>query len=38
MLKGTPDAVVFNGYYDQYLYSPLQVKAGQRVRIFLLWS
>ena len=36
MLKATPDAVVFNGYFDQYLYSPLQVQAGQRVRIWVL--
>jgi len=36
MLKATPDAVVFNGYYDQYQYSPLQAKAGQRVRIWVL--
>jgi nitrite reductase (NO-forming) len=36
MLSGTPDAVVFNGYYDQYLYSPLRVRAGQRVRIWVL--
>lgn len=36
MEAGTPDAVVFNGYYDQYLYSPLRIKAGQRVRIWVL--
>ena len=29
MLRGQPDAVVFNSYYDQYLYAPLHVAAGQ---------
>lgn len=28
MLRGQPDAVVFNSYYDQYLYAPLHVTAG----------
>jgi len=36
MLRGQPDAVVFNEYYDQYLYAPLRVRAGQRVRIWVL--
>src|SRR5579875_2359627 len=36
MLRGQADAVVFNGYADQYLYSPLRVRAGQRVRIWVL--
>jgi nitrite reductase (NO-forming) len=36
MLAGQPDAVVFNEYYDQYLYQPLHVIAGQRVRIWVL--
>jgi nitrite reductase (NO-forming) len=36
MASGTPDAVVFNGYYDQYLHSPLRVQAGQRVRVWVL--
>jgi nitrite reductase (NO-forming) len=36
MLRGQPDAVVFNGYADQYLFSPLRVRAGQRVRIWVL--
>jgi len=36
MLRGQPDAVVFNGYYDQYLYAPLHVRAGQRVRVWVL--
>jgi nitrite reductase (NO-forming) len=36
MLRGQQDAVVFNEYYDQYLYQPLQVTAGQRVRIWVI--
>jgi len=36
MLRAAPDAVVFNGYYDQYQYSPLRAGAGQRVRIWVL--
>jgi nitrite reductase (NO-forming) len=36
MLRGQPDAVVFNEYYDQYLYAPLRVRAGQRIRIWVL--
>jgi nitrite reductase (NO-forming) len=36
MLRGQPDAVVFNGYVDQYLFAPLRVSAGQRVRIWVL--
>ncbi|HEU0256445.1 MAG TPA: multicopper oxidase domain-containing protein [Microbacteriaceae bacterium] len=31
-----PDLVVFNGYADQYKYRPITVKAGQRVRIWVL--
>ncbi|HEU5046007.1 MAG TPA: multicopper oxidase domain-containing protein [Nocardioidaceae bacterium] len=31
-----PDAVVFNGYADQYDDAPLQAKVGQRVRIWVL--
>jgi len=36
MLSGQPDAVVFNGYYDQYLHQPLRVTAGQRARVWVL--
>ncbi|WP_239022369.1 hypothetical protein [Raineyella fluvialis] len=32
----TPDAVVFNGYPNQYDRTPLTAKAGQRVRIWVL--
>jgi len=31
-----PDAVVFNGYADQYDHAPLTAKVGQRVRIWVL--
>jgi nitrite reductase (NO-forming) len=31
-----PDAVVFNGYADQYAHRPLRARAGERVRIWLL--
>ncbi|QDZ16768.1 copper oxidase [Humibacter ginsenosidimutans] len=31
-----PDLVVFNGYANQYVYRPIEVKAGQRVRIWVL--
>jgi nitrite reductase (NO-forming) len=36
MLRGQPDAVVLNGYLNQYLFSPLRVQAGQRIRIWVL--
>jgi nitrite reductase (NO-forming) len=32
----TPDLVVFNGYANQYVDRPLTVKAGERVRIWVL--
>jgi nitrite reductase (NO-forming) len=32
MLRGQPDTVAFNSYYDQYMHAPLHVTAGQRVR------
>ncbi len=31
-----PDAVVFNGYANQYKFTPLPAKVGERVRIWLL--
>jgi len=31
-----PDAVVFNGYADQYDADPLTAKVGQRIRIWVL--
>lgn len=36
MADGSPDAVVFNGYYDQYRHAPLTAAAGDRVRIWLV--
>jgi len=36
MLRGQPDAVAFNSYARQYLYAPLHVTAGQRIRIWVL--
>ncbi|GIL27875.1 multicopper oxidase domain-containing protein [Actinocatenispora comari] len=36
MRRGTPDAVVFNGYYDQYRHAPLTVKRQGRVRIWVV--
>ncbi|ASN51611.1 multicopper oxidase domain-containing protein [Sinomonas sp. R1AF57] len=33
---GTPDAVVFNGYPNQYDAAPLAVRAGERVRVWVL--
>lgn len=36
VLRERPDAVVFNGYPDQYDASPLAAKVGERVRIWVL--
>ncbi len=36
MMMNTPDDVVFNGYANQYKDAPLQAKAGQRIRLFLM--
>ncbi|HEX7733426.1 MAG TPA: multicopper oxidase domain-containing protein [Ktedonobacteraceae bacterium] len=33
---GTPDYVVFNGYVNQYKTSPINAKAGKRIRIFMV--
>jgi len=33
---GAQDAVVFNGYYNQYVYDPIKVKVGERVRIWVV--
>ena len=35
MLADQPDGVVFNGYYNQYVFSPIKVKPGERVRVWL---
>ncbi|MEZ5151414.1 multicopper oxidase domain-containing protein [Rhodococcus zopfii] len=36
LASGTPDLVVFNGYANQYDHAPLQARAGERVRIWVL--
>lgn len=35
MMAGQNDAVVFNGYYNQYAFSPIHVDKGDRVRIWV---
>jgi len=32
----TPDAVVFNGYYNQYRLAPIGVEAGKRIRVWVI--
>ena len=36
MQKEQFDAVVFNGYYNQYKFQPIRVEPGQRVRVWVL--
>ena len=31
-----PTAVVFNGYVDQYVHAPVEVRAGDRIRIWVV--
>ncbi|MEO6884944.1 MAG: multicopper oxidase domain-containing protein [Jatrophihabitantaceae bacterium] len=33
---GKPDAVVFNGYADQYVHAPIKVRAGERIRVWVV--
>ena len=33
---GAPDYVVFNGYANQYVENPIQVKVGEPIRIFVV--
>lgn len=35
-MKKTPSFVTFNGKVGQYLVNPLKVKAGERIRVYLL--
>ncbi|RQW89599.1 nitrite reductase [Micromonospora globispora] len=35
MMTGNDDAVVFNGYYNQYAFAPIKVAPGARVRVWL---
>jgi nitrite reductase (NO-forming) len=36
MIGDAPDAVVFNGYVNQYKYAPLTANPGERIRIWVL--
>jgi len=36
MLNNDWDAVVFNGYYNQYKFDPIEVEAGLRYRMWVL--
>jgi nitrite reductase (NO-forming) len=36
MVNDEWDAVVFNGYVNQYLHAPVRVEAGERIRAFVL--
>ncbi|MGH2485343.1 MAG: multicopper oxidase domain-containing protein [Ktedonobacterales bacterium] len=36
MMRITPDYVVFNGYASQYQNAPLQARANQKIRIFIV--
>ena len=36
MTSNAPDAVVFNGYVNQYLHAPIRVESGQRIRVWVL--
>ncbi|HEX5595381.1 MAG TPA: multicopper oxidase domain-containing protein [Micromonosporaceae bacterium] len=35
MLANESDGSVFNGYYNQYVFQPIEVKRGERVRIWI---
>jgi nitrite reductase (NO-forming) len=36
MVEEREDAVVFNGYYNQYKFSPIRVEPGERNRVWVL--
>jgi nitrite reductase (NO-forming) len=36
MLAGSDDAVVFNGYHNQYLHQPIRIEPNERVRAWVL--
>src|SRR4051794_5674751 len=36
MLAEKPDVVAFNGYADQYMRHPIRVRAGERIRMYVL--
>lgn len=31
-----PDAIVFNGYVNQYVHAPIRIKVGERVRVWVV--
>ncbi|MFJ3302109.1 multicopper oxidase domain-containing protein [Streptomyces sp. NPDC086549] len=35
MMAGTNDGVAFNGYYNQYVYSPIKVAPHSRIRVWV---
>ena len=36
MMNEEEDAVVFNGYYNQYKFSPIRVEPNQRIRVWVI--
>ncbi|MBL8776385.1 MAG: multicopper oxidase domain-containing protein [Acidimicrobiales bacterium] len=36
MVEADWDAVVFNGYYDQYKHAPIRVEADERIRVWVI--
>jgi len=36
MLAEKPDVIAFNGYADQYMEHPIHVRAGERIRMYVL--
>ena len=36
MVAEKPDVIAFNGYADQYMEHPIHVRAGERIRVYLL--
>src|SRR3954469_14964191 len=36
MLAEKPDVIAFNGYADQYMRHPIHVRAGERIRMYVL--
>lgn len=35
MMTNQNDGVVFNGYYNQYVYAPINITAGSRIRVWV---
>jgi nitrite reductase (NO-forming) len=36
MIAERPDVIAFNGYADQYMKHPIHVRAGERIRMYVL--